>query len=76
MADSDIENRYTDARKVQGTATKPGNLGDSRYTSVNALRTRLTAINAGYYTTARLNQMTKNDMEYAVRQADDAGGIR
>jgi hypothetical protein len=48
----------------------PGNYG-----SVSALRTKLAADNAGFYTAARLNQMSKNDMVYAERTIADAGGI-
>lgn len=78
MADTDTENVFgvTDKRrnaKGQNTAqllTTPAN-----YADVGALRTRLTAINATYYTAARLNSLTKNDMVSAVRLADDAAGI-
>jgi hypothetical protein len=48
----------------------PGN-----YSSIVALDTRLIAINAGYYTQARLDQMTPNDKIYAVRLNDDLGTI-
>lgn len=41
--------------------------------SVGALRTRLAAINAVYYNAARLNQMNKNDMVYAIRMTDELG---
>lgn len=41
------------------------------YTSITALRARLTAIDATYYTSAKLDEMTVNDMVYAVRLADD-----
>lgn len=43
----------------------------TNYYDVAGLRARLSAINGAYYTTARLNQMTKNDMIYAVRANDD-----
>jgi len=48
----------------------------ANYADVNALRTRLAAINGSYYTAARLNSMTKNDMVYAVRLNDDATSIK
>lgn len=43
----------------------------ANYGSVGALRTRLAAINGTYYTAARLNTMSVNDMQYAVRLNDD-----
>jgi len=48
----------------------------ANYASVNAMRTRLAAINAGYYTAARLDRMSVNDMVYAIRVADDSAGIK
>lgn len=86
MADSERENPlgYVDDRR----AARGGDIGNangnpvaagagdaSNYASVAGLRARLTAVNATYYNTSRLNTMTKNDMVYAVRQADDAAGI-
>lgn len=44
--------------------------------NVGAMRARLAVLNAAYYTDARLNGMTKNDLVYAVRQLDDAAGIK
>ncbi len=41
------------------------------YTSVTALRTRLAAISGTTYTSAVLDQMTVNDMVFAVRMNDD-----
>lgn len=41
------------------------------YTSVTALRARLAAISGTAYTSAVLDQMTVNDMVYAVRMNDD-----
>lgn len=64
----------TDKRVTQGQTAFP--IGtEANYVDVAALRARLTAINSGYYTTARLDNMTKNDMVYAVRLNDDAAGI-
>ncbi len=79
MADLDREHPQgiTDIRKTQASTTQPGTPESGvNYHSVTSLRTRLAAISAGFYTAARLNQMTKNDMVYAVRVADDAAGIR
>lgn len=78
MADTEQENilGVTDRRRTQAQADLPGNLTtDARYMSVSDLRTRLTAIDAAYYTSTKLNEMTKNDMVFAVRSADDAAGI-
>lgn len=65
---------FVDKRRTQATTntgvTTPANFADTA-----ALRARLTAVNAGYYTAARLDNMTKNDMVYAVRLADEAAGI-
>lgn len=49
---------------------------DVDYGSVSALRTRLAAIDATFYTAARLNTMTYNDCVYAVRLADAANTIK
>ena len=78
MADTEKENSIgvVDKRFLQNSTDLPGTLGTSvNYTDVGSLRARLSTINAGYYTAARLNQMTKNDMVYAVRVADDPTGI-
>src|SRR5688572_29066469 len=45
----------------------------ANYSSVDAMRARLTAIDAAYYTTARLDAMTTNDMMYAIKVNDDSG---
>jgi hypothetical protein len=77
MADTERENAigFVDKRRLQSDSAS-GLSNVANYGSVSALRTRLTAINAGYYTAARLNQMTKNDMVYAVRVNDDLAGIK
>lgn len=79
MADVEIENVYgvIDVRRTAAQTQLPGTLGSStNYDDVGSLRARLTAVNAGYYTTARLNGMTKNDMVYALRLSDDPTGVR
>ena len=43
--------------------------------SISALRTRLAAIDATFYSSARLDAMTLNDMQYAVRTADELASI-
>lgn len=47
----------------------------SNYVSVTSMRTRLATVNAGYYTAAKLDQMTVNDMVFALRSVDDATTI-
>ena len=47
----------------------------NNYTDITKLRARLATINAGRYTSAFLDIMTKNDMIYALRTLDDAAGI-
>lgn len=75
FVDHDAPFGFTDKRVGRGaTGAVVGT--PLSYSGVSALETRLTAINAGYYTTARLNQMTENDMIFAVRTADDSAGIR
>ena len=75
--DNEPNQGFADKRKVgRVTSVNASNLATpANYTSISAKRTRLGVINAGYYTTARLNQMTENDMDFAIRLADDAAGI-
>lgn len=47
----------------------------ANYTSISAMRTRLAAISGTTYTTAVLDQMSVNDMVYALRVNDDPGTI-
>lgn len=65
------------AKESQAGVNGPSNIngGDDvitgyaspNYNQLAAMRTRLAAINGTYYTTAVLNQMTHNDMVYALR---------
>jgi len=77
MANTDVSGTFdfVDVRLARGTAKIPL-AEENNYDSITDLRTRLAAINAGYYTAARLDMMTKNDMIYALRQASDAAGIK
>lgn len=79
MADTEVENKagFVDKRRNnKGQNTGRWITGAvANYDDVAGLRARLAVVNAGYYTAARLNGMTKNDMVMAVRQADDAAGI-
>ena len=67
---------FVDKRRVRGEAgvTVLSNSANN-YDNVTDLRTRLTAISGTTYTAARLDAMSKNDMVYALRVADDAAGI-
>lgn len=47
----------------------------ANYGSLAAIRTRLTAINGTYWTSARMDGMTLNDLTYALRTLDDAGTV-
>lgn len=43
---------------------------DTDVKDITAMRTRLAAIDAAFYTAAKLNTMTMNDMIYAIRLND------
>jgi hypothetical protein len=47
----------------------------ANYASIAAKRARLNAISATSYTAARLNSMTENDLDYALRLNDDPTSI-
>jgi hypothetical protein len=72
--DQDEIHGFVDKRRGRGQAgsalATPGN-----YISDATLEARLLAI-GGYYTQARINQMTFWDKIYAVRVNDDAAGIK
>ena len=69
MADLDINDplELTDKRRGRGSTDVQGQAEINNMTSVNTMRTRLAALNGAYYTAARLNNMTRNDMVYALR---------
>lgn len=77
MANLDVGNRQkvVDKRTGRGTSTNPVT-SDASLKDITAMRARLTAINAGYYTSARLDKLTKNDMLMAIRLNDDLAGIK
>lgn len=59
----------------QKTNINGGTAIDAGFTSPNfvtiaAMKARLTAINGAYYTAARLNGLSYNDMMYAIRVYD------
>ncbi len=49
---------------------------DTDHTSIDSMRTRLAAIDATFYTSARLDTLSMNDMEYAVRVNDLAATVK
>ena len=58
-----------------GTSAQTG-FFDADLLDIDAMRTRLAAIDGTYYTAARLNQMSYNDMMYAIRLADNPETIK
>jgi hypothetical protein len=69
--------RVVDNRTVGGVSAISATTGDEAY-KIADLRTALgasTAHGVGYYSAAKLNQMNKNDMIYALRLINDAAGI-
>lgn len=78
MANLDLEDPYgiVDKRRGRGTSGAHTLAESNNMDSVFELRARLAALNAGYYTSARLDVMTKNDMVYALRVGStDSAGI-
>jgi hypothetical protein len=76
--ETDANQGIVDKRKLgrHTTATSPSNLATpGNYASIAGLRTRLAAANGTYYTSARLDQLSENDMIYALRTIDDAAGL-
>lgn len=80
MADSQL--RAPNIGFVNSLRAVPGGLGTGsglttplNYTSVGALRTALAAANGAYYTATKLNQMTVNDMVFALRSIQDSTTI-
>lgn len=78
MAQNDLYNPmgFVDKRAVSKGGTSGTLISTpANYASVGAMRTRLAAINGAYFTAARLDQMSENDMIYALRLADDAASV-
>lgn len=68
---------FVNSRKaIDGMGGISSNLGNaSNYVSITAMRTRLAAANAGYYTAVRMDGLSVNDMIFALRNIDDATSI-
>lgn len=80
MANADLTNNFGVPERRESTNAQAKSslspLGTpNNYTDITKLRARLTALNAGRYTSAFLDVMTKNDMIYALRTLDDSAGI-
>lgn len=75
MADRQIGNQHGFAvrggHQQNGGSNATTAFEDDDLDNIAAMRTRLTAISSAVYTTARLNQMSVNDMKYAIRLADN-----
>lgn len=65
---------FVDKRRVAGDTTLRA-ATPLNYVDVGKMRTRLAAISGTTYTTAVLNQMTTNDMVFAIRTNDDAASL-
>lgn len=82
MADLQIGNVHgvaarggTGNTNINGGDNDGAGYNDADLLSIDAMRSRLAAIDGSYYTTAMLNSMTTNDMVYAIRQNDAAGTL-
>lgn len=74
MADLETGNPF-------GVMNSNGNNRSGAYTNSNlatvaAMKTRLQEVDSGLYTDSKLNNMTYNDLVYAVRLADDPEMIK
>jgi hypothetical protein len=69
MANLDIADPLglVDKRVGRGRTAGHGQAEVNNMTSISAMRTRLAALNGAYYTAARLDTMTENDMVYALK---------
>lgn len=88
MANTQIGTRTGVTAAGIGGANNPSNLNgsvgtaagtaawDTDHTSIDTMRTRLAAIDGTFYTSARLDTLSMNDMEYAIRVNDLATTIK
>jgi hypothetical protein len=76
MANTETENvlGFVDKRRTPGAGSNQITT-DANFIDVAALRARLTAVSATAYSASNLDKMTKNDMIFAIRQADELAGI-
>lgn len=64
------------ATNINGGASARNGFRSTAFTTVQSMRERLQVIDAAYFTDARLNTMTWNDLVYALRQKDFASSIK
>jgi hypothetical protein len=80
MPSFDIEQPFgfQDIRQGRGIASGgAATLAEEvNYRSLTAVRARLTALNAAYFTSARMDVMTDNDLIYALRATGDLASIK
>lgn len=62
-------------KNVNGGDDNRAGLANANITTLAAKRARLTAINATTYSSANLDKLTVNDIDYALRLADNPGSI-
>lgn len=74
MADLERGNPFG-VQKV-ATDNRDGSFIDASLATITSMKSRLQDIDSAYYTGARLNQMTYNDMVYALRLADNPTTVR
>lgn len=78
MAELEIGNSvgFVDKRMGRGSTSASVVTELDNFGSIKGMRDRLQALNGTYYTNTRLNQMTKNDLIYALRlESTDKAGI-
>lgn len=63
------------ARNATGGSSAASVATPANYASTDSLRTQLNTLAAATYTTAVLNQMSVNDMVFALRTLADSGSI-
>lgn len=63
---------FVDKRRSSGPTNADTVGTPANYDSVDAMVTRLTALG---YSSTNISNMTRNDMVYAIRVADDSAGI-
>jgi hypothetical protein len=69
MANAQVSSQhgFTERRRGRAFTGSDPNAEAANMGQISAMRTRLAAINGTYYTAARLDAMTENDMVYALR---------
>ena len=67
---------FTDKRRGRGATGNDVVGTPANYATISAMKTRLTAGAGASYSAQRQNNMTKNDLVYALRLLDDAAGVK